>query len=314
VSINTTLELYERSAANIWTDAYISQNMLKAHLDLEHDGASRNIQTIRRTVDWIDSVSEGKRKLVDLGCGPGIYADLLADKGYEITGIDISEQSIAYARRWAEREKKTIDYNQSNYIVQGISGTYQMAICVYCDFGALIPVEQIQFLINVRNALQPGGLLIFDVFGLGLCNWRKEGKSLKYVQESDFWTDTPHFLLEERIHYPIAMVWGSRTTVIEKSSMEIAIDYQTWNRDSVKNDHPDVVEQCEGSGQNLLDVLDMETNQTKQYITWDSYYTDGKITGLLAENGFVVEEIKKDLVAHNEFASEDVNFVKARRV
>ena len=56
-----SLELYARGRRNIWTDRYIAKNLLAAHLDPEGDGASRNLRTIERTVDWIDSVSEGRR-------------------------------------------------------------------------------------------------------------------------------------------------------------------------------------------------------------------------------------------------------------
>ena len=42
-------------------------------------------------------LKEGKR-VIDFGCGPGLYATRLAQKGAFVTGIDFSENSINYAR------------------------------------------------------------------------------------------------------------------------------------------------------------------------------------------------------------------------
>ncbi len=43
------------------------------------------------------------KKLLDLGCGAGIYSELLYDKGFSVTGIDFSKRSIEYAQNHAKR-------------------------------------------------------------------------------------------------------------------------------------------------------------------------------------------------------------------
>jgi lysozyme family protein len=40
--------------------------MLAAHLDLDSDVASRNISTIKKTVEWISSVSKENAKILDV--------------------------------------------------------------------------------------------------------------------------------------------------------------------------------------------------------------------------------------------------------
>lgn len=269
--ITNELKLYSRSECNIWTDKYIAKNMLLAHLDYEHDGASRNIKTINKTVKWIDSVSEGKKRLIDLGCGPGIYANLLYEMGYTVIGLDISETSIDYAMRWAKMEKKSIDYRRGNYINDKIEGKYDIAICIYCDFGALIPKEQKVFLKNVYRTLNKDGILILDVFGNGLKK-RKELRKWTYVQGKDFWSAKPHFLIEESKHFRDQEVWGSRTIIID------------------------------------------DKKEAKEYIMWDHYYSEEKILKILRENGFGIEEVNRDLVRKNKFTSNDVLFVKARKI
>ncbi len=266
------LRLYSRSDSNIWTDSYIAKNMLLAHLDYENDGASRNLNTVKRTLNWIYSVSEGKKKIIDLGCGPGIYANLLDKNGYSVTGIDISALSIDYAKKWAEKENSTIDYRCSNYIKDRIDGKYDIAICIYCDFGALIPGEQKLFLKNVHKSINKDGFIILDVFGNGLNRKRKEYRKWEYIDGKDFWSSKPHYLLEESKHFKDLEIWGSRTIVIE------------------------------------------EKKKVKEYIMWDQYYSEDKIKNLLKDNGFLVEEVNDKLVKKNKFASNNVLFVKARKI
>lgn len=56
---------------------YIAKNMLAAHLDLNNDAASRNLKTIKKTIRWIETKIPKKGRVLDLGCGPGLYSSLL---------------------------------------------------------------------------------------------------------------------------------------------------------------------------------------------------------------------------------------------
>jgi hypothetical protein len=46
-------ELYTPGTAIMWTDKYISAQLLKIHLDKETDLASRKNSSIKKTVNWI---------------------------------------------------------------------------------------------------------------------------------------------------------------------------------------------------------------------------------------------------------------------
>ncbi len=45
--------IYPKSKVEFWNDEYISEQMLKAHLDPEFDGASRKFYFIEKSVEWI---------------------------------------------------------------------------------------------------------------------------------------------------------------------------------------------------------------------------------------------------------------------
>lgn len=267
------LELYQRGADQLWTDEHISKYMLEAHLDTSNDAATRNPASVDRTIDWIMAEAGGRRRLIDLGCGPGIYCEKLAARGLEVTGLDISARSIAHAKRSAGDLGLAIGYVEGSYLdTAGLGlGRYDLALCIYCDFGALIPAEQETFLRNVRGLLDEGGLLFLDVFSLGINEGRKEGRDWNYFPGESFWSPRAHLVLEEAKHFPEARAWGTRNIVLEEGGAE------------------------------------------REYITWDSYYAPEDLEALFSRNGFAVEGIKTGLVAQNDFASDDVLFVKARK-
>jgi 2-polyprenyl-3-methyl-5-hydroxy-6-metoxy-1,4-benzoquinol methylase len=68
------LKLFQRSNETIWTDEYIGKNLLEAHLDESGDGASRRKEFREEIINWINSIIKPNSKILDLGCGPGLYS------------------------------------------------------------------------------------------------------------------------------------------------------------------------------------------------------------------------------------------------
>jgi 2-polyprenyl-3-methyl-5-hydroxy-6-metoxy-1,4-benzoquinol methylase len=80
--------LWQRSAEPFWNDEHISKGMLEAHLNPDWDAASRKHEFIDRSVEWLSSAIPAGSKILDLGCGPGLYAKRLSDMGYDVSGMD----------------------------------------------------------------------------------------------------------------------------------------------------------------------------------------------------------------------------------
>ena len=55
------------------------------------------------------------RRVLDVGCGPGLYTTRLAASGARVTGIDFSERSIACAREQSRIKGLTIDLEAAIY-------------------------------------------------------------------------------------------------------------------------------------------------------------------------------------------------------
>ena len=61
----------------------------------------------RERIHWICSSCSGKRVL-DVGCSQGITTILLAREGFEVTGVDISQFAIEYAKGELDKEVATV--------------------------------------------------------------------------------------------------------------------------------------------------------------------------------------------------------------
>ena len=141
-TIGSKPSAYETTGIPFWDDEHISKSMLALHLDPDVESASRTHGFMDRSVDWIVSLL-GRRdgKILDLGCGPGMYAKRFADKGFSITGIDFSRRSIAYASEHFGDEKNEFIYQ--DYLTIDYDEEYDLAVLIYCDFGVLSPENRI---------------------------------------------------------------------------------------------------------------------------------------------------------------------------
>ncbi len=199
--------LYEKGTASMWEDEHISRHLLELHLNPDCDAASRKQATIEKTVRWIGSQAPGgKKSILDLGCGPGLYCELLAGHGNTVTGVDISRRSIDYAKKSAAEKGLAIDYVQMNYLDLPFENRFDLAIMIFCDFDVLVPVDRTRLLEKVSRALKPGGMFIFDTLNDNAPRRMnipgKTGESAK----SGFWRDHPYLALAETFHYEEADV------------------------------------------------------------------------------------------------------------
>ena len=117
-------ELYAPGASAFWDDEHISKGMLEAHLNPNLEAASRKHEFIDESVKWIESIAPSSqyRELLDLGCGPGLYAERFSNIGYSVTGIDFSKRSIAYAKEQTLLNKSEIEYRYQNYLAIDYEG------------------------------------------------------------------------------------------------------------------------------------------------------------------------------------------------
>lgn len=217
VRLSTRPPLYEKGTSGMWDDPHISEYLLKAHLDPDTDMASRKRITIERTVDWIlDKAGKPAMHILDLGCGPGLYAELLAARGHRVTGVDFSRRSVDFARNQAAAKNLDIKYLCQDYLRLDLEGEFDLVIMIYCDFTALTPWERAGLLVSIRQVLKPSGSFIFDVLNDRVLEGETFSRECK-MESAGFWSNKPHMLLSESLHYPDYKVMLDQYIVMEDS-------------------------------------------------------------------------------------------------
>jgi SAM-dependent methyltransferase len=228
--------LFAPHESAFWNDPHIARQMLAAHLDPSTDAASRRPETIDHIVDWLVGhlgLAPGQRVL-DLGCGPGLYCSRLAEHGLDVTGVDFSESSLAYAEDRARERGLTIDYRRGNYLAlpdvlgPGAAGRFDVALIIYYDFGVFSNVDRDAFLRGVRWALRPGGRFVFDVLTPGRRTPPNGQARFAVNPTGGFWKAGPHLELATTYLYPEASAELRQTVVVEPDGR--ATVYRVWDR------------------------------------------------------------------------------------
>jgi SAM-dependent methyltransferase len=191
-----------RDGANLpWDDPAFSERMLAQHLDQSHGAASRPQREIRaqvqRMADWLGLAPGGR--LLDVTCGPGLYAVEFARHGVAVIGIDFGPASIAHARelcaglpcRFVQGDVREMDFAVEDF---------DAAIYLYGQFTVLRPADSADVLHRIRAALRPGGRLLLEI--LDYDRFDKRDSSWWYTDRGGLWGDFPYLHLGERAWDP----------------------------------------------------------------------------------------------------------------
>jgi SAM-dependent methyltransferase len=120
----------------------------------------------KKYADFFSSVFEKHaikipENIVDLGCGTGNLTIKMAEKGYDMTGVDASAEMLSAA--YVKDSPGILWINQS-FQELDLFGTYDAGISLLDCINHLLDEDSIgRFLRNLRNFIEPGGLFIFDI-------------------------------------------------------------------------------------------------------------------------------------------------------
>ena len=184
-----------------WNDPAFSARMLREHLDESHGAATRQAAARAAQLDWLWSqlaLAHGSRVL-DLTCGPGLYAVPLARRGAHITGVDFGPASIAYARQWAATEGVSdlcafIEADVRAYEPE--PEAYDAALFLYGQLAVFPREEAAALLGKAAAALRPGGRLVVEL--LDPARVDKKDSAWWFTDDKGLWGERPFLHLGER--------------------------------------------------------------------------------------------------------------------
>jgi ubiquinone/menaquinone biosynthesis C-methylase UbiE len=192
-----------------WWDVYFDDLYLRMH---------EAILTPERTAEEIAGVMTLLRlrpgaKILDLCCGQGRHAVPLARAGYQMTGLDRSAFMLARAQEAAGEAGVGVEWVQGDMRELPWREQFDACVNLFTSFGYFEKEEENQqVLVQVRNALKPGGVLLLDVSNrdyyllrLWPKAWRRQGQA---------------FVLEETSFDPITCRFTASFTWVEDGREE----------------------------------------------------------------------------------------------
>jgi SAM-dependent methyltransferase len=219
-----------------WNDPDFSKRMLREHLSQAHDAASRRCGIIDRQVEWIHGnvLCDRPSRIVDLACGPGLYAQRLAALGHRCTGIDYSPASIAYARKSAQEKALTIDYQQEDIRTAGLPQGQDLVLLLSGELNVFSPSDARRIIAKVAKCLVASGKVILEVHAIGVIERRGMESRAWDSATSGLWSESPHVCLQENFWYPDRKTAVTRYFVTDATSGETTLhsaSYQDYSDD-----------------------------------------------------------------------------------
>ena len=219
-----------------WNNPGFSRRMLREHLSQEHDLASRRSITIQKHVDWIhrEILHSQPGRILDLGCGPGLYSSRLAELGHACTGVDFSPASIEYAREYAQKARLSCLYQFEDVRKFDFDSGYDLVMFIYGEFNVFNPRDSELILKKSQAALQPGGSLLLEVHTFNVVHRMGVETSSWYSADSGLFSDRPHLCLQENFWDEAQSVATLRYFIVDAQTGQVtryASSTQAYTRD-----------------------------------------------------------------------------------
>jgi 2-polyprenyl-3-methyl-5-hydroxy-6-metoxy-1,4-benzoquinol methylase len=141
---------------------------------LQHGKFPTQIQRFKKFLDSIPA-SNKEFAVVDLGCGPGPFTNIIAKAGFNnITAVDFSIDSLKQNREHIENSASRIDFIRAD-LMQLKLPEKTFGLVVMSDFLQHLGSfdDKIRFLQNSFKSLRPGGFFILSFFNFNIKNYVK---------------------------------------------------------------------------------------------------------------------------------------------
>jgi SAM-dependent methyltransferase len=203
-----------------WDDPGFSERMLKEHLSQRHDRASRRSERIDAHVRALhEEVLEGRAgRVLDLACGPGLYASRLAALGHRCVGIDFSPASIDHARAEADSRSLACVYRHEDLHSADLSidgADFDLAMILFGELDTFEDDAAVAILAKARAALAPGACMVAEVHTESHVRGIGSRPPTFYAAQTGPFSERPHVCLIESVWHEAERAAVERFSVIE---------------------------------------------------------------------------------------------------
>jgi 2-polyprenyl-3-methyl-5-hydroxy-6-metoxy-1,4-benzoquinol methylase len=141
-----------------WYEALFENYGRKYDSESFTQGTVGECDFIEREIDFNKSI-----KILDIGCGTGRHSIGLSKRGYNITGIDLSDSQLTRAREKADKEGLKIDFLKHDARNLSFENEYDLVIMLCEGAFSLMETDEMNYEIlkNATKSLKEHGKIIF---------------------------------------------------------------------------------------------------------------------------------------------------------
>lgn len=113
-------------------------------------------------LEWIDrQVGLAGKKVLDVGCGGGILAEGMADRGADVMGIDLGEKALKVARLHLLESGRRVDYRlvSAEALAEDMPGAFDVVTCMEMLEHVPDPASTVR---ACARLVKPGGAVFFS--------------------------------------------------------------------------------------------------------------------------------------------------------
>jgi len=189
------------------------------------------IERAPREIDKIESLVDlnSDMKILDLCCGVARHSIELAKRGYDVTGVDLTEHYLEKAKKKAEEEELDIEFVKEDMRDFRREEGFDVVFNLFTSFGFFEDEdENMRVLENVYESLRPSGRFILDVMGKEIL--------ARIFKEKD-WSETDNgFTLEKRsVDKGWSWMETRRILITEQGKKEYKISHWVYSAKELKN-------------------------------------------------------------------------------
>ncbi|OPA80287.1 SAM-dependent methyltransferase [Paenibacillus selenitireducens] len=139
-----------------WFERSFGEDYLIVYRHRDLHGA---YQEVHKMINWLGLPAGAK--VLDLCCGMGRHSVVLADQGYEVTGVDLSDVLLCEAKK--QDTDNRIKWIQSDMRELPLQGGYDAVVNLFTSFGYFESDEEnMKVLYEIKRMLKPGAPFIID--------------------------------------------------------------------------------------------------------------------------------------------------------
>lgn len=230
--------IWSRAHKIPWNDPEFSARMLKEHLSQDHQLASRTTEVIAAQCAWIHAhcLGNARADILDLGCGPGLYAPQLAALWHRYTGIDFGPASIAYARQQYGISGQC-EFIFGDVLEVDFGMQHDLVMMLYGELNVFSPAHCQRILSKAHAALAPGGTVLIEVQNFECVRSLAQGADTWFHAEAGLFSADPHLCLTQNQWLADATTFVQRFFVLEGDAAGVAMYRSTtkaWTEEEMR--------------------------------------------------------------------------------